>query len=70
MGQRGLAGPNGPNMRAMVAASRTGRMGTPDDIADAAALLLGPDSTFITGTDLLVEGGTIAAIRAEALQLA
>lgn len=47
-------------MHRMIAASATGRIGTPDDIAAAVAFLTGPDSTFITGTDLLVDGGVIA----------
>jgi len=64
MGRQELDGDNGRTMRAMIAASGTGRMGTPDDIAAAAAFLLGPDASFITGNDLLVDGGVVAAIRA------
>ncbi|HWS34922.1 MAG TPA: SDR family oxidoreductase [Actinoplanes sp.] len=45
----------------------SGRLGTATDIAAAAAFLLGPESTFITGTDLLVDGGVVAAARAGAL---
>lgn len=68
MGQQELAGESGGFMRAMIAASGTGRIGTPEDIAAAAAFLLGPDATFISGTDLLVDGGVIAALRSGALQ--
>ncbi|ACC38712.1 short-chain type dehydrogenase/reductase [Mycobacterium marinum M] len=64
MGQQELASPVGDGMRAMIAMSGTGRIGTPDDIAAAAAFLLGPEATFITGADLLVDGGVVAAIRA------
>ncbi len=64
MGQQELASPVGDGMRAMIAASATGRLGTPDDIASATAFLLGPDASFITGTDLLVDGGVIAAMKA------
>ena len=64
MGQQELASPVGDGMRAMIAASATGRLGTPDDIASATAFLLGPEASFITGTDLLVDGGVIAAIKA------
>jgi NAD(P)-dependent dehydrogenase (short-subunit alcohol dehydrogenase family) len=64
MGQQELDSPVGDGMRAMIVMSGTGRMGTPDDIAAATAFLLGPEATFITGTDLLVDGGVIAAIKA------
>jgi NAD(P)-dependent dehydrogenase (short-subunit alcohol dehydrogenase family) len=63
MGQQELASQVGDGMRAMVAMSATGRLGTPEDIALATAFLLGPDASFVTGTDLLVDGGVIAAIR-------
>ncbi len=63
MGQAELASPLGDGMRAMVDASPAGRLGTPDDIAAAAAFLLGPEAAFITGTDLLVDGGVTAAMR-------
>jgi NAD(P)-dependent dehydrogenase (short-subunit alcohol dehydrogenase family) len=64
MGQQELASPVGEGMRAMIAMSATGRIGTPDDIAAATAFLLSPNASFITGTDLLVDGGVIAAIKA------
>jgi NAD(P)-dependent dehydrogenase (short-subunit alcohol dehydrogenase family) len=64
MGQQELASESGDGMRAMVAMSGTGRFGTPDDVAAATAFLLGPDATFITGTDLLVDGGVVAAAKA------
>ncbi len=50
--------------RAMVEASPTKRMAPPDEIAIAAGFLLGPDAGFITGSDLLIDGGVIAAMRA------
>jgi NAD(P)-dependent dehydrogenase (short-subunit alcohol dehydrogenase family) len=64
MSQQELASLVGDGMRAMIAMSGTGRIGTPDDIAAATAFLLGPDATFITGTDLLVDGGVVAAVKA------
>lgn len=63
MGRQELAGESGAGMRAMVAASGTGRLGTAGDIAAAAAFLLGSDASFITGTDVLVDGGVVAAAR-------
>ncbi len=50
--------------RAMVDASPSKRMAPPDEIAIAASFLLGPDAGFITGSDLLIDGGVIAAMRA------
>jgi NAD(P)-dependent dehydrogenase (short-subunit alcohol dehydrogenase family) len=62
MGVAELQGPYGDIMRTMVAGSATGRLGTPHDIAAAVEFLTGPHSTFITGTDLLVDGGVVAAL--------
>src|SRR5580704_7091899 len=64
MGAAELEGASGEFMRSMVAGSGTGRIGTPDDIAAAAEFLTGPQSTFITGTDLLVDGGVVASLAA------
>jgi NAD(P)-dependent dehydrogenase (short-subunit alcohol dehydrogenase family) len=36
-------------------------VGTPDDIAGVAAFLAGPESSFITGNNILVAGGAVAA---------
>ena len=47
----------------MIDASAAMRTGTSEEIADAAAFLLGENSTFITRTDLLIDGGVMAAIR-------
>ncbi len=47
----------------MIDASAAMRTGTSEEIAAAAAFLLGEHSTFITGTDLLIDGGVMAAIR-------
>jgi NAD(P)-dependent dehydrogenase (short-subunit alcohol dehydrogenase family) len=62
MGEAELSGPTGDVMRQMIAASPTGRIGTPHDIAAAVAFLTGPDAGFITGTDLLVDGGVVATM--------
>lgn len=69
MGQQELASESGAAMRAMIDVSGTGRVGTSGDIAAAVAFLLGPDATFITGTDLRVDGGVVAAVRSGALTL-
>ena len=53
----------------MIDTSAAGRVGTTDEVATAAAYLLGPDAGFVTGTDLLIDGGVIAALRAGRLQV-
>ena len=58
-----LNSPIGGMYRAMVDASPARRMAPPDEIATAAAYLLGPDAGFITGSDLLIDGGVIAAMK-------
>ncbi|MFT8356799.1 SDR family oxidoreductase [Bifidobacterium aquikefiri] len=62
MGQQELDSPSGAFMQAMVDNSGTGRIGTASDIADAVTFLVGPQASFITGIDLLVDGGAIAAV--------
>ena len=63
MGRAELAGPFGDVMRAMIDRSGTSRIGTPDDIAAVVDFLVSPAASFITGTDLLVDGGVVAAMR-------
>ena len=59
-----MSGPGAETYQRMIGTSAAGRVGTTDEIAAAAAFLLGPDAGFITGTDLLIDGGVIAALRA------
>ncbi|HDX4306355.1 TPA: SDR family oxidoreductase [Escherichia coli] len=54
--------------REMIEASPVKRMAPPEEIAITASFLLGPDAGFITGSDLLIDGGVIAAMRAGKLQ--
>lgn len=54
---------NGEGYQRMIDASAAKRTGTSDEIAEAAAFLLGEHAKFITGTDLLIDGGVIASIR-------
>jgi NAD(P)-dependent dehydrogenase (short-subunit alcohol dehydrogenase family) len=56
-----LNGPRGEGYRRMIEVSAAGRAGTPDEVANVAALLMGPDGGFITGSDFLMDGGVTAA---------
>ena len=62
-GNEELAGASGDAMRAMVEMSALGRLGTPDDIAATVEFLASPAAALITGTDVLVDGGIVAAVR-------
>ena len=52
-----------PSFQNMIDTCAVKRAGTSDEIAAAGAYLLGPDAGFVTGTDLLIDGGTIAALK-------
>jgi NAD(P)-dependent dehydrogenase (short-subunit alcohol dehydrogenase family) len=56
-----LTGPRGPGYRRMIEVSAAGRAGIPDEVGTVAALLMGPDGGFITGSDFLMDGGVTAA---------
>jgi NAD(P)-dependent dehydrogenase (short-subunit alcohol dehydrogenase family) len=56
-----LSGPRGAGYRRMIEVSAAGRAGPPDEVATVAALLMGPDGGFITGSDFLMDGGVTAA---------
>jgi len=55
-----LSGPRSAGYRRMIEQSVAGRAGTPDEVGHVAALLMGPDGTFITGSDFLMDGGVTA----------
>lgn len=56
-----LSGPRGEGYRRMIDLSAAGRGGTPDEVGAVGALLMGPEGTFITGSDFLMDGGVTAA---------
>jgi NAD(P)-dependent dehydrogenase (short-subunit alcohol dehydrogenase family) len=63
MGHRELDGPYGSIVGKLVTMAPAGRIGTPQDVAHVAAFLLDPATSFVTGVDLLVDGGVVAALR-------
>lgn len=60
LAQKQLEGEGGDSMRSMIKMSAARRIGTPEDITNAVAFLVGEGSSFITGTDILVDGGAVA----------
>jgi NAD(P)-dependent dehydrogenase (short-subunit alcohol dehydrogenase family) len=51
-----------PAMAQMVEASALGRTGSADEIAEVVGFLTSPAASFLTGTDVLVDGGAVASL--------
>jgi NAD(P)-dependent dehydrogenase (short-subunit alcohol dehydrogenase family) len=62
MGRQELEQGASEQMQAQLDMSAVPRIGTAEDIASAAEWLAGPAASFVTGCDLLVDGGVVAAI--------
>jgi NAD(P)-dependent dehydrogenase (short-subunit alcohol dehydrogenase family) len=56
-----LSGPRGAGYRRMIELCPAKRAGTPDEVGNVGALLMGPDGGFITGSDFLMDGGVTAS---------
>ena len=56
-----LTGPRRAGYRRMIELCPVGRGGTPDEVATVGALLMGPDGGFITGSDVLMDGGVTSS---------
>ncbi len=49
-------------MKKMKEMTPLGRNGTPEDIADVVTFLLSEKASFITGSDILVDGGIVTQL--------
>jgi NAD(P)-dependent dehydrogenase (short-subunit alcohol dehydrogenase family) len=56
-----LTGPRENGPWHLLGVSVAARAGTPDEVGTVGALLMGPDGGFITGSDILMDGGVTAA---------
>ena len=54
-------GPRGDFYKNMFAKCPAGRPGTADEVANVAELLMRPQGAFITGSDILIDGGATAS---------
>jgi NAD(P)-dependent dehydrogenase (short-subunit alcohol dehydrogenase family) len=53
-----LENENQPEMAKMIEMSALGRMGRPEEVAQVAAFLVSDAASFMTGMDVLVDGGS------------
>jgi NAD(P)-dependent dehydrogenase (short-subunit alcohol dehydrogenase family) len=56
-----LTGPRGAGYKRMIDGCPAKRTGTPDEVGTVAALLMGADGAFITGSDFLMDGGVTSS---------
>jgi NAD(P)-dependent dehydrogenase (short-subunit alcohol dehydrogenase family) len=56
-----LTGPRGAGYRRMIDGCPAKRAGTPDEVGNVAALLMGAEGAFITGSDFLMDGGVTSS---------
>ncbi|SEG75280.1 NAD(P)-dependent dehydrogenase, short-chain alcohol dehydrogenase family [Thermomonospora echinospora] len=57
---------NHPSMDRLVQQTPLGRAGRPEEVAAVVAFLLSAEAGFLTGTDILIDGGVCAAVHRQA----
>jgi NAD(P)-dependent dehydrogenase (short-subunit alcohol dehydrogenase family) len=55
-----------PTMAKLVQQTPLGRTGQPDEVAVVVGFLLSAEASFLTGVDILIDGGVCAAVRSQA----
>jgi NAD(P)-dependent dehydrogenase (short-subunit alcohol dehydrogenase family) len=63
-----MSGPHAKLYQHMLDESAVGRMGTPSECGQLAAFLMDERGAFITGTDILNDGGVVAGIKAGVIE--
>ncbi|KAL2844830.1 hypothetical protein BJY01DRAFT_263801 [Aspergillus pseudoustus] len=63
MGHREMQGPLKEQLRDLVDSSAVARAGTPSDVASVVAFLCSQEASFITGQDILMDGGWLSSKR-------
>ena len=58
-----LTGPRGEGYRRMLELCPVGRAGTPDEVGTVGQLLMSDQGAFITGSDILMDGGVTASFK-------
>ena len=53
-------------MADIIASSPLGRRGTPEEVANVVSFVISQDASFMTGSDVLVDGGMMAVLPEDA----
>jgi NAD(P)-dependent dehydrogenase (short-subunit alcohol dehydrogenase family) len=68
MGRREIGGSGAGSAPVLLEYAAIPRLGAPEEIARLAAFLAGPQASFMTGCDVLIDGGALAGLQCHAPQ--
>ena len=66
MGRREIGGSGAGSAPVLLEHAAIARLGAPEEIARLAAFLAGPQASFMTGCDVLIDGGALAGLQCHA----